>query len=121
MRLMMNTDELLTWNSLITLQGATAAVLAVTNVLGTVIGHGFDSVRKWLALALSLAAGLAGLAAMSKPDGEAVVVAVLNGFMIAAAALGVNEAGANIGGVQRRQVRVAAEQRTSSSVVQRWL
>ena len=42
----MNDAELLTWTSLLTLQGASACVLAVTNVLGTVVGDTFNAVRK---------------------------------------------------------------------------
>jgi hypothetical protein len=97
----MNNDELLTWASLLTLQGAAAAVLAVTNVLGSVVGDAFNSIRKWLALGLSLALGFAALLSLEKLTLESWVVAGLNGFMIAAAVLGVNEAGAALRGGPR--------------------
>lgn len=79
--------------SLVTLQGATLAVLMVVNVLGAVVGSSFDAVRKWLALGLSLILGLVGLTQIAEIKPINVVVAVLNGFIIAAAALGVNDAG----------------------------
>ena len=86
-----NLDSLYSVASLLTLQGAAAASLLVPNVLGMLIGETFDRYRKWTSFGVALvlafvAAGLADEASWVKW-----VVAVFNGFLVFAAAMGVNQ------------------------------
>ena len=62
--------EFLSWTSLLTLQGATAAVVVVVNVLGKVVGQKMNGLRGWLALILAIAAGLLGLTQIPDPTAQ---------------------------------------------------
>ena len=80
--------DLFTKESLFTLQGAALACVLVPNVLGKIIRI-HPNVRALLALIIGT--GLQLLAAKATPshDNMTWVVAVLNGFLVAGAALGV--------------------------------
>jgi len=83
-------EELFTLESLLSLQGAALASLLVPNVLGYVIGKNFDKYRKYISLLIAF--GLAFLvASLSKIGGIGWVVAVFNGFLIFASAVGINQ------------------------------
>lgn len=86
-----NLDSLFSGASLLSLQGAAAAALLVPNVLGNLIGARFDKWRKWTSLGIALA--LAYLAAFLAKDANAIkwVVALFNGFLIFASAMGLNQ------------------------------
>ncbi|HEY6740257.1 MAG TPA: hypothetical protein VI076_15545 [Actinopolymorphaceae bacterium] len=88
---MENLDSLYSVASLLTLQGAAAAALLVPNVLGLLIGETFDRYRKWTSFGVSLV--LAFVAAGLADDTSWVtwIVAVFNGFLVFAAAMGVNQ------------------------------
>lgn len=99
--------EFLSFTSLLSLQGATAAVVIVTNTLGSVIGKPADPYRKWIALALSLLLGLLGVTQVEDPTWREWLVATLNGFLIAAAALGINDTTVSVvNGAARRRGRI---------------
>jgi hypothetical protein len=95
-------NDLFTAESLLTLQGSAAAAYLVPNVLGTVIPQLHDLARKWIALLISL--GLAFAAAATVDGGGAFkwVVATLNGFLVAASALGINQLSSGGGGGRAR-------------------
>jgi hypothetical protein len=90
-------EQLFTWESLGTLQGAVAATLIVTNVLGSVIGASFDKWRKWVAFlfAISLELGLAWAAA-GEDSFQKWFIALLNGFLVYASAVGINQGAATV-------------------------
>ncbi|MGD9275623.1 MAG: hypothetical protein PVJ67_00460 [Candidatus Pacearchaeota archaeon] len=85
-------DSLFTLQSLLSLQGATAASLVVPNVLGYLFGKKFDDYRKYFSFAISF--GLAFMVAViAKVDWTGFVVAFFNGFLIFASAVGINKMG----------------------------
>lgn len=86
-------QDLFTAESLITLQGSTAAAFLVPNVVGVLIPRTPDLARMWLAFAISMGLSLAAAATTTSADSDLWkwIVAVLNGFLIAASALGINQ------------------------------
>ncbi len=83
-------DSLFTVTSLLSLQGSAAAAVLIPNVIGYLIGEKFDKYRKWTSLAIAMA--LAFLAAFMVDDGPLKwLVAVFNGFLIFASAMGLNQ------------------------------
>jgi hypothetical protein len=90
-------EQLFTWASLGTLQGAVAATFIVTNVLGSLIGDSFDKWRKWFAFlfAVGLELGLAYSAAGSDSF-QKWIVAILNGFLVYASVVGINQGSAAV-------------------------
>ncbi len=90
-----NLDALFTLTSLLSLQGAAAASLLVPNVLTYLIGPPFKPYEKWASFAIALV--LALLTAFIASDANVLkwVVAVFNGFLIFASAIGVNEMAAH--------------------------
>lgn len=86
-----NLDALFTLTSLLSLQGAAAASLLVPNVLTYLIGANFKPYEKWVAFAIAMA--LALVTAYLATDANVLkwLVAVFNGFLIFASAVGVNE------------------------------
>lgn len=81
-------NALFTKESLASLQGAAAATLLVPNVLTYLIGNSFQPYEKWVALVVALL--LAAIVAVQAPTKSWIkwVVAVLNGFLIFASAVG---------------------------------
>jgi hypothetical protein len=88
---MENLDSLFTITSLLTLQGSAGVAWFVPNTLGWLFGTGFDKARKWVALGVAL--GLALVAASMVPDPSVLtwVVAPINGLLIFATAMGINQ------------------------------
>jgi hypothetical protein len=88
----LNVDQLFTRDSLLTLQGGAAAAWIVPTVIDYIF---LGRVPKWVLglLSLAIALGLSGYAAtLSDEQGTWTwVVAVLNGFLIAFTALGLNK------------------------------
>jgi hypothetical protein len=84
------TDQFFTWASLGTFHGSALAAVIIPNVLGKVFG--FPG-RARLIIAFSVALILqVVLAAFAEGDGaEKWIVAIFNGFLVAASALGVNQ------------------------------
>jgi hypothetical protein len=85
-------DSLFTIASLVSLQGSAAAALLVPNVLTYLVGNAFKPYAKWVSFAISM--GLAYLVAALAPDSEWTkwIVALFNGFLVFASAVGINEA-----------------------------
>ncbi len=83
-------DSFFTLESLLNMQGAALASLLVPNVLGYVIGPKFDKYRKYFSLIISF--GLAFfIASLAKVGWTGWIVAVFNGFLIFASAVGINQ------------------------------
>jgi hypothetical protein len=98
-------NALFTKESLASLQGAAAATLLVPNVLTYLIGNSFQPYEKWVALVVALL--LSAIVAIQVPTKGWVkwIVAILNGFLIFASAVGLTnvlgsatEAGMRLGG-----------------------
>lgn len=89
----MNPDasELFTWESLVTLQGSALACYLVANVLGKLIPPLPDVGRAWIAFLLALGIQIALTLSSEDPTAQTWIVAILNGFLIAASALGLNQ------------------------------
>jgi hypothetical protein len=90
-------EQLFTPASLLTLQGSAAAAYLVPNVLGkmmTIGGRG----RAWIAFVIAMGLSLLALTLLEKVEPINWVVAVINGFLIAASALGINEVTSGGGG-----------------------
>jgi hypothetical protein len=77
--------------SLMTLQGATAACLLVPNVAAYLIGPEFDKHRKWVSLVVAF--GIAFLTAYfaETPLWFKWVLAFFNGLLIFSSAVGINQ------------------------------
>lgn len=90
-----NLDALFTLTSLLSLQGAAAASLLVPNVFTYLIGPNFKPYEKWVSFGIAMV--LALLTAFIASDTNVLkwVVAVFNGFLIFASAIGVNEMAAH--------------------------
>jgi len=84
--------EEVTWESLVTIPGAVAAVTLVITVLKAVIGiYWTELVNRIAALTLSIAV-VVGVAAFSgATDWPSIVLSIFNGLVVAGALLGVNK------------------------------
>lgn len=83
-------EELFTLESLLSLQGAALASWIVPNTLGYLIGNKFTKARKWVSFAIAFI--LAFLVALT--SNIAIIgwiVAIFNGFLIFASAVGINQ------------------------------
>jgi hypothetical protein len=85
-------NSLFTKESLVSLQGSAAVTLLVPNVLTYLIGSSFAPYEKWAAFIIALL--LAFLVAFQAPDKGVTkwILAVLNGFLIFASAVGLTAA-----------------------------
>jgi uncharacterized membrane protein YgcG len=93
-------DQLFTSQSLFTLQGSALAAFLVPNVLGKVLKLA-GRLRAGISLAISLVLQIVVASSTDGKNGTTWIVAVLNGFLVAASALGVNQAakgGDDVGG-----------------------
>ena len=99
-------NALFTKESLASLQGAAAATLLVPNVLTYLIGNSFQPYEKWVALAIALL--LSAIVAWQAPTKGWVkwVIAVLNGFLIFASAVGLTNV---LGSAARGGIRLGEE------------
>jgi hypothetical protein len=83
--------DLFTWAALGSLSVATAAAWMVPNVIGYLVGAKFDPYRKWVGFVSAMALSFA-LAAYAIDAGKGKwILAVLNGFLIFASGVGLNE------------------------------
>jgi hypothetical protein len=83
-------EQLFTIESLLSLQGAALASLLVPNVLGYVFGKSFNKYRKYISLLIAF--GLAFIvASFSNIGWVGWIIAVFNGFLIFASAVGINQ------------------------------
>jgi hypothetical protein len=84
-------NSLFTSQSLLSLQGASAATLLVTNVAGYLIGPVFDVFKKWTSVVVAL--GLAYLVAHLAETQlwYKWIVAFFNGLLIFSSAAGINQ------------------------------
>jgi hypothetical protein len=91
-----NLEGLFSLESLLSLQGVTAATLLVTNVLIYLIGSSVVPYQKWIALVISLGLSLwtATLAPKAGSGKWRWVLAILNGLLIFASSAGLNQMGA---------------------------
>jgi hypothetical protein len=109
-----------TWGTLGTLAGASAATLLVSNVAGSLLGK--PTVKKWIALiaAMGISIGLL-LGAANERQSYDWIVAVVNGLLIFATAIGLNEMAAGAANVRQRSRRVEALSRTSTTTRAKFL
>lgn len=84
-------NALFTLTSLLSLQGASAASLIIPNVLRYLIGAAFDRYEKWTGFIISMVIALATALIATEPNPVKWLVAIVNGFLIFASAIGVNE------------------------------
>jgi hypothetical protein len=106
-----NLNALFTLTSLLSLQGAAAACLLVPNVMTYLIGANFKPYEKWVAFAIAMV--LALVTAYIAADASLLkwLVAVFNGFLIFASAIGVNEMAARTGGANLKTLSPGAKPR----------
>jgi hypothetical protein len=83
-------EELFTLESLLSLQGAALASWIVPNVLGYIIGIKFNKLRKYFSLLISFSLAFL-IATISKVSWTGWIVAIFNGFLIFASAVGINQ------------------------------
>jgi hypothetical protein len=91
----MNTDRtnaLFTRESLMSLQGAALATLVIPNVLAYMIGPGFLPFEKWIGFGIAMLLALYTAYQSSEAGVQKWAIAVLNGFLIFAAAAGLSDA-----------------------------
>jgi hypothetical protein len=82
-------SEFFSWGTLGTLAGASAATWAVGNAIGSLLG---EAGRKWGALIVAMAISIGVFVySVERPTGLHWFIAVLNGLLIFATALGFNE------------------------------
>jgi len=86
---MTDVNALFTGASLVSLQGSVSACLLVPAVIEYLVGHSIPSAKKWIAfvVALGLAYAVAALATGGSPFRW--LIALLNGFVIFASAVGI--------------------------------
>lgn len=88
---MENLNQLFTWQSLASFQGAATVALIVPNVLGFLIGNKFSPFKKWFAFVIAIVLSLAVAYLAESTDITKWIVAIVNGFLIFASAVGINQ------------------------------
>jgi hypothetical protein len=104
-----NLNALFTLTSLLSLQGAAAACLLVPNVLTFLVGANFKPYEKWVAFAIAMVLALVSAFIASEASILKWLVAVFNGFLIFASAIGVNEMAARTGGAALKTLSPGAK------------
>ena len=84
-------NGLFTLESLMSLQGAAAATVLIPNVLWHLFGAGFQPYQKWVAFVIAMGLSLFVAGKASEKGWTKWMVAVFNGFLIFASAVGVNQ------------------------------
>jgi len=84
-------NALFTLESLLSLQGAAAAALLIPNVLTYLIGPAFQPYQKWVAFVVAMGLAFLVAALASEKGWTKWVLAALNGFLIFASAVGINQ------------------------------
>lgn len=90
----MNTQKLnalFTRESLLSLQGAALVTMVIPNVLAYLIGSSFYPYEKWLGFGIAMLLALYIAAQSTERGGMKWLIAVLNGFLIFAAAAGLTQ------------------------------
>lgn len=85
-------DSLFTKESLLTLQGSALVTLMVPNVLRYLIGPDFAGFEKWVGFAIAMLLALLIASQASEKTWITWVLAVFNGFLIFASAVGLTTA-----------------------------
>jgi general stress protein CsbA len=93
-----NLNGLFSLESLLSLQGATAATLMVTNILVYLFGRSVVPYQKWVALVMSLAVSFWAASLASKKGSGKWLLALLNGLLVFASTAGLNQIGAAVSG-----------------------
>jgi hypothetical protein len=88
-------DALFTTTSLVTLEGSAAVSTLIPNVLGFLLGAGFDRWRKVVGFIVAMALALFVATLATDKSLSTWVVAVINGFLIFASAVGLNSIGSS--------------------------
>ena len=83
-------NDFYTPSTLFTLSGCSLVVWLITSVLVDIFGSKMKKTKKLFALFLSLVLALLGASLTSNPDLLTWVIAVINGFLIYASAVGIN-------------------------------
>jgi hypothetical protein len=90
-----SSNGLYTVESMVTLAGASTLTLVISNALQ----YAFNFNPKWLALAIAQALSIGGVYLTSGDHSpKSIIVALVNGFVIYSAAVGVNKTGGGGGG-----------------------
>lgn len=84
-------NSFFTMESLMTLQGATAACLLVPNVAAYLIGPEFDKYRKWVSLVIAFGIAFMTAYLAETPLWSKWVLAFFNGLLIFSSAVGINQ------------------------------
>jgi hypothetical protein len=92
-------NSLFTLTSLLSLQGSAIATMLIPNVLGYLIGASFNPLRKWVAFAIAMLLSLLVAYVATSSDATKWIVAVFNGFLVFASAVGINQTGSGGQGV----------------------
>lgn len=88
---MKSLNALFTLQSLLSLQGAAVAALVVPNALTYLIGPAFQPYQKWVAFIVSLGLAFLTAALAEEKSWTKWVLALFNGFLIFASAVGINQ------------------------------
>ncbi|NQT80162.1 MAG: hypothetical protein HQ555_07225 [Candidatus Aminicenantes bacterium] len=120
-------EEFLTTSTLFTLGGSATAVWIITGVIGDLFESEIsEKIKKWIGLILSLAIVLLGATFVKEPTMLTWVVAVVNGFLVYATAVGINTVMSKrlvreeIRKLQTRETR-GGEKKTRGKFRDRWL
>lgn len=87
---------LFTMSSLATLQGGAAAAIIVPNVIGYLVGPSFETGRKWVSFGVALIVAFLAAGLATGVGWEKWILAIFNGFLIFASAMGINEASSSL-------------------------
>jgi hypothetical protein len=111
-------------DSLFTLAGSAVFVWIVTNAIGYVVMYrDTEQFRRWLGLILSLIVAFLGTTRMQQPTGLTWVVAVANGFLVYATAVGVNAIVEGAGAERKAShpfVEQTGHKASKRSFIRRW-
>jgi hypothetical protein len=99
----MNIDRinaLFTKESLMSLQGAALVTLVVPNVITFLVGSAFLPYEKWLGFVIAMGMAIYIASQSSDTGAQKWVIAILNGFLIFAAAAGLTDVLGALSGVE---------------------
>lgn len=91
-------EDLFTWASAVTLQGSALAAFIFANLAGKLFSGVTDRKRAWIATVIAFGLQLAAAAQVDDRTVTTWIVGLLNGALVAASALGINQATTPSGG-----------------------
>lgn len=93
-----NIADLFTAASVITLQGSALAAFVLANLAGKLFSGVTDRMRAWIATVVALVLQLGAAGQVADPSAMTWIVGFLNGALVAASALGINQTTTPSGG-----------------------